>query len=151
MEHDTRSKTDGERIRACIGGDTLEDGLGSRASLLRKPLRSCLAEECRGGLEARHTLSVEGPLQQRQQVRPGGHETEMPVQEYRPDRLSVQESTGCRWEAVSRDRLQEIFGHPTIPSDTGIDRTSLKQELDDLPAIKRKELTPGKTHQDILA
>src|SRR5262245_60412877 len=135
MEHDTRSKTDGERIRACIGGDTLEDGLGSRASLLRQPLRGCLAEKGRGGLQARYALSVEGPLQQRQQVRPARHETEIPVQEDRPDRLSVKESTGCRWEAVSRDRLQEIVGHPTIPGDTGINRTGLKQELDDLPAI----------------
>src|SRR5262249_39192004 len=75
----------------------------------------------------------------------------MPVQEYRPDRLSVKESTGGRWEAVSRDRLQEIFGHPAIPGDTVSKRKSLKQELDDLPTIKRKELTPGKTHQDILA
>src|SRR5262245_4984799 len=105
MEHDTRSQTDGERIRACVGGDTLEDGLGSRASLLRKPLRGCLAEEGRGGLEACHALSVEGPLQQHKQVRPGRNETYMAIQEYRPDRLSVKESTGCRWEAVRRDRL----------------------------------------------
>src|SRR5712691_10924561 len=151
MEHDARSKTDCQCIGAFVGGDTVEDCLSSRASLLREPLSGCLAEECWRSLEPLNALSIDRPLQQCEQVRPVNAKTKMPVQEYRPDSLSVKESAGCRWKAVCRDCLQEIFGHPAMPGDTGINRTSLKQELDDLPAIKRKQPMPGQTHQDIIA
>src|SRR5438132_3063055 len=116
-----------------------------------EPCSGCLAEECWGGLEPLNALSVDRPLQQCKQVRPVNDETHMPVQEYRPDRLSIKESAWCRWKAIRRDRFQEIFGHPAMLGDTGINRTSLKQELDDLPAINRKQTTPGQTHQDIIA
>src|SRR5712691_5752747 len=151
MEHDASRKTDCQCIGAFVGGDTVKDCLSSRASLLREPRSGCLAEECWGGLEPLNALSIDRPLQQCEQVRPVNAKTHMPVHEDRPDSLSVKESAGCRWKAVCRDRLQEIFGHPAMLSDTGINRTGLKQELDDLPAIKRKQPTPGKTHQDIIA
>src|SRR5437868_3707311 len=135
MEHNARRQTDGQSIGTCVGGNTVEDGLGSRASLLYEPFRGSLPEGYWGRLEPRNALSVERPLQQGEQVRPVSDETHMPVQEDRPDRLRVKESAGRKWKAVCRDRLQEIVGHPAMPGDTGINRTGLKQELDDLPAI----------------
>src|SRR6266571_547382 len=150
MEHDASSKTDCQCIGAFVGGDTVKDCLSSRASLPREPRSGCLAEECWGGLEPLNALSIDRPLQQGEQVRPVNAETHMPVQEDRPDRFSVKESARRRWKAVYRDHLQEIFGHPAMPGDTRINRTGLKQELDDLPAIKRKQPTPGQTHQDII-